>query len=133
MLDTLDERLQNCVLLIDELHMYNDSYDFLSKSSKKMTILATQLRKRNVIFIYTVQYIEMITKRVRSQTDWVIEAINRKKSPIQIKGDEEWTSFIKYSTFTSFSDEIDTPFRVSIFNGKPYWKYYDTNEIVTGK
>lgn len=132
MLTELDERLQNCILLIDELLMYADSYDFLSKNSKKMTILATQLRKRNVIFIYTTQYIEYLPKRIRSQTDFVVTALNRSKTNIQTKN-VEWTSLIQVCRFISFNDTKLEPFLTVLFNGKPYWKNYDTNEIVTGK
>lgn len=132
MLENMDARLENCILLLDELLMYADSYDFLSKNSKKMTILATQLRKRNVIWLYTTQYIEYLPKRIRSQTDFVVTATNRNKTSVVTKG-IEWTSLIQVCRFISFNDTRLDPFTTILFNGKPYWKNYDTNEIVTGK
>lgn len=138
MIKTLPPELNNCIMLIDEIHMWGgDSYKFLSKQSEELTLLFTQLRKRKITLIYTVQhYTGMIAVRLRKNTDMLFhctEASNLTASmlPYNKKGETLVTSGVEVHFIDEFTGEPLEAIHVFLFDGKPFWKYYDTDEIVT--
>jgi len=76
---TLPDKLSNAVVLMDELHMGADSYDFMKKSSRAFNTFATQLRKRKVNWYFTTQIFTQVARRIRLQTDFMITMENTKK------------------------------------------------------
>lgn len=74
--DTLREFpdwLANGIVIMDEMQMGADSYSFLSKAVRDITAMATQIRKRDLTFVYITQDIANVAKRLRKQTDFVFE------------------------------------------------------------
>ena len=47
----------NSIILMDEIHLYLDSRDFMSKNNRKIQTFFSQLRKRNILLLGTSQYI----------------------------------------------------------------------------
>ena len=68
----LPEELNGAVLLMDEVQMIADAYEFMSNQSKAITTLATQLRKRGIDLYIATQRLNFIPKRLRQLTDIII-------------------------------------------------------------
>lgn len=111
----LPEELQNATLGFDELGIGADSREFFSKTNKKLAKLITQIRKRNCILFYTVQRLNLIDKRLRQQTDYffLIE-----KTRI--------TGHFLIHVMDYGGDIVNK----MVFDGRPYFDLYDTNEII---
>lgn len=113
------ETLHNCWLLIDEAHVGIDSYDFLSKSTQKVTQFVTQIRKRQITMLITTQRFGTIAKRFRQQVDYIVWC-NR-------------TSMKGVSKYTMYDYENKTENTVlweKVLDLRGYFKYYNTNELV---
>jgi hypothetical protein len=113
----LPDELTNAVILMDELHMGVDSYDFMKSSSKAFYTFATQLRKRKVAWYYTTQIFTQVAKRIRNQTDYLITMENTKKEHI-----------FKANVYDrkNFNDLINH----FTFDGSDYFDEYDTDEVI---
>lgn len=107
----------NSIMLLDEIHIYLDSLDFMKKNNRKLQIFFSQLRKRNILLLATTQYIMNVDIRIRRQCMNVFEM-----------------SKIKDSIFKVVTHEIDGYYTNEIsdylVNLADYYKYYDTNEII---
>lgn len=139
MIKTLPDELNNSILLIDEIHIWGaDSYKFLSTQAEFLTLLFTQLRKRNILLIYTTQSFQgQINKRLRKNTDMIfhctsIEYLNHPLLPKNKRGEILVTSAVEVHFVDEFTgDEYEQSVSTFLFDGKPYWKNYDTYEVVT--
>ena len=119
-LDKLDEDknfFNNSIMLLDEIHIYFDSLDFMKKNSRKMHIFFSQLRKRNILLLATTQYIMNVDIRIRRQCKNVFEM-----------------SHIHKDLFSVTTHKIDGYFtkEISRYNVllNDYYDEYDTNEII---
>lgn len=116
----LPDELTNAVVLMDELHVGADSYDFMKSSSKAFYMFATQLRKRKVNWYYTTQIFTQVAKRIRMQTDYLITLENTKKE-----------SLFKATVYDRRKQqEINEPVQQFLFDGEIYFKEYDTDEVI---
>jgi len=71
---TLPDWLANKIVLMDEIQVGADSYEFLNKRVKKLTTdFVTQLRKRKIQLFYTTQVFTQTAKRMRMQTNFIME------------------------------------------------------------
>jgi hypothetical protein len=116
---TLPDKLSNAVVLMDELHMGADSYDFMKKSSRAFNTFATQLRKRKVNWYFTTQIFTQVARRIRLQTDFMITMENTKKENI-----------FKCTIYDRRGSEPREPINSFNFNGAPYFDKYDTDEVI---
>lgn len=118
--------IANSVIGLDELGVGADSYDFFMEGPRKITQFISQIRKRRCVVYYTDQRWNKIHKRLRDQTDGFI-IMSDLDSP------HPSTDFDCSGLFRSeFYDEDLEFIDMKLFEGKPYWKYYDTNEIIWG-
>lgn len=124
MLRDLPECLNDSVILLDEIQVWADAYKFFSKSSMSLSKLVTQLRKRNIILIFTTQFMKQTIVRVRDQVDYIV--VMQYYNDNNIKG-------ISHATVL---DGIALPpndfIGEFIFDGRNYFNMYNTNEIVHG-
>jgi hypothetical protein len=124
MLVDLPEDMCNGIILMDEIQMGSDAYEFLSKKSKAITMLATQLRKRNLTLYMTTQRFELIAKRLRILTDFIYAL-----SPFYDKG-----HLIKGVAYVEQYDRADPfndiPVRKFVFDGRQWFGHYDTKEVI---
>jgi hypothetical protein len=118
-LGTLPSRVHDCVVLMDELHMGADAYDFLAKRTKGITKLITQLRKRRVTFIYTTQYQEQLAKRLRAQTDYLIM--------MRPEGKGVFAAYVR-DPHLPYEEQIINVIRRDL---TPVFDLYDTNQIIS--
>lgn len=119
-LDMLEENpnyFNNSIMLLDEIHLYLDSLDFMRKNNRKMQTFFSQLRKRNILLLATTQYIMNVDIRIRRQCLNVFEM-----------------EHIHKDLFKCTTSQIDGYFtkEISQYNLllSDYYQYYDTNELV---
>lgn len=119
-LDKLDEDINyfdNSIMLLDEIHIYLDSLDFMKKNNRRLHTFFSQLRKRNILLLGTTQYIMNVDIRIRRQCKYVFSMEN-----------------VKDSIFKVITNEIDGYYTVEksdyLINLKDYYNYYNTNEII---
>ena len=108
----------NALLVIDEIHLFIDSRNSMSKKNKIISYFITQSRKRNLVLIYTTQQSHQIDKRLRSNTDYFIKCDNLstgKKEDVFIR----WTI-----------NDMEQHARTYIFKADPYFKLYDTHQMI---
>lgn len=107
----------NSIMLLDEMHVYFDSLDFMQKNNRKMQRFFSQLRKRNILLLGTTQYLMNLDVRIRRQCMNVFEMNHIFKSLFEV------TTF---EIDGYFSKEVS---RYNIDLGV-YFNKYDTNEII---
>lgn len=111
-----NDYLNNTIILLDEIHIYFDAYDFLKQENRVISAFASQLRKRNTLLLATTQYILNVSIRLRKQVKFVFDICKSGKiyecSVDQIDG--------------YFTDHVKT-IKLDL---QDYYKYYDTNEII---
>lgn len=112
------EYLHDAVILIDEAHIGTDAYAFFTQRVKDITKFATQTRKRRLIFIYATQVFTQTAKRLRDLTTYIIYC-----ETTTIKN-------VFKLTVTNRSIENEGYIRTLYLHGEPFFKYYDTDEII---
>jgi len=108
------------VVLLDEIQIGADSYEIFKPSTKQITKFATQLRKRRITLFYATQDFKMAAKRLRGQTDYII-----KFERTSIDG------VANLQVFDMGLPILDQCIKTFIFDGRPYFDHYDTDEIIT--
>ena len=73
MLDNDSHALDNSIVLLDEIHIYLDSLDFMRSNNRRLQKFFSQLRKRNILLFATTQYIMNVDVRIRRQCMNVFE------------------------------------------------------------
>ena len=63
--------LRDGIIIMDEMHVGADSYAFLRNDVQQITNFITQIRKRNLSFVYITQNFTTIVKRLRQQTNYM--------------------------------------------------------------
>lgn len=116
----LPETLYDAVILLDEIQIGADSYEIFKKSNKMITTFATQLRKRKIIMYYSTQVFTQTTKRLREQTNYIIQVENTNQ-----------TGIAKISIFNREKFLDEQHLKTFIFDGRPYFNNYNTDEVVT--
>lgn len=119
-LDKLDEDpnyFNNSIMILDEIHLYFDSLDFMKKNSRKMQTFFSQLRKRKILLLGTAQYLMNVDIRIRRQCKNVFEMEHIYKDLFHVT---------THAIDGYFTEEI------SSYNLRldDYYKYYDTDEII---
>jgi len=107
----------NSIMLLDEIHIYFDSRDFMKQNNRIIQNFFSQLRKRNILLLATTQYILHLDIRIRRQALAVFQMTNLKDGIFRVEVyeiDGYYTNFI----------------RSELVNLKDYFKYYDTNELI---
>lgn len=119
-LASLPDKLNNAVVFLDEIQVGADAYEVFKRSNKMITVFATQLRKRKITLFYSTQVFSMVTKRMRLQTNYIIEFEPQKQIGL-VKG-----RIFEYNT-SNFQEYIKT----IELDLKGYFNSYDTNEVIT--
>lgn len=120
-LDMLDDDtncLNGAIILLDEIHLYFDSLDFMKRDTRPMQIFFSQLRKRNILLYATTQYLMNVDIRIRRQCFNIFEM-----------------EHIYKDLFEVTTHEIDGYYAREISKYKlylsEYYKMYNTNEVIT--
>lgn len=113
---SMSEDFIHSVMCLDEIHVFIDSRASMRSVNKQVSYFITQSRKRNLVFMYTTQKFGQVDKRLRQNTDYLIEC---KKL---MKGEQV---FIR----CNMVDSYDKKRKFSI-HANPIFKLYDTHEVV---
>ena len=107
----------NSIMLLDEIHIYFDSLDFMRKNNRDMQKFFSQLRKRNILLLATTQFIYNLDVRIRRQCMNVFDMTHIHKELFEVS-----------------VREIDGYFEVEIGREKydlsEYYNKYDTTELI---
>lgn len=108
----------NTIIVWDEMHVDIDARNFKSRDQMLLTHFFNQLRKRGNHLLFTTQRDRQIDIRIRLQVDKRWEMRHPPGS----------NSFY----FTKFDTQSDIPkvLKRGRFKGRPFFKYYDTYELV---
>ena len=107
----------NSIMLLDEIHIYFDSRDFMRQNNRIIQNFFSQLRKRNILLLATTQYILHLDVRIRRQALAVFQMTNLKDGIFRVdvhEIDGYFTRFVK----------------TELVNLNDYFKFYDTNELI---
>lgn len=128
------KQIEGCMMALDEGGVGMDSYRFFDADTKAITDFAVQIRKIGVDIIYTVQRIMLIAARFRRQTDLFIAMRDldkgnmRKPDGSRVKNHKEVCQG-KFET-GAINDIGEWVSRPRVFNGKSYFQYYNTDEMI---
>lgn len=111
------EQFQDCVVVIDEAHVFLDSRRSISGRNVIISYFLTQTRKRNVKLFITTQHFGQVEKRLRQNVDVLIECTSFKTKEGLIIVRNKWVSHSKT--------------KQEQFVGNDYFNLYDTSEIVS--
>lgn len=111
-----NDYLNNNIIMLDELHTYFDAYDFIKQDNRIMSSFMSQLRKRNTLVLATTQYFKAIDNRIRKQTKYIFD-IRQEKG-----------KFI--ADLSAIDGYYFKPIKKLELYLQPYFKYYDTHEII---
>ena len=114
----LPNYLRNSLVIIDEIHIWADAYEFMGKSAKALATFGTQLRKRKVDFFFTTQIFTQVPKRLRDQTNYLI--LMKKTKDEGIARAVVMDRFARNRVVNAF-----------LFDGRPFYEKYDTDEVIT--
>ena len=113
------EYLKDGLVLLDEGHIGADAYAFFNSRVKNISKFATQTRKKRLTVFYSTQVLTTVAKRLRTMTNYICEC-----NKTEIKGVTDIyiydRSLLKNSGFV----------KNIIIDGRPFFGYYDTNEII---
>ena len=112
--------LHDGIIIMDEMQVGADAYNFLSSSVKNLTEFITQIRKRNVTFIYITQIFTQVTKRLRLQTNYYIEVHRISKD---LDGVAHYEVFDLMNGYKKVNENV--------FDGRPYFPFYNTKQIIS--
>lgn len=112
----LPDELRDAVVLIDEVQEAADNREWFKGSNKSMATFAKQLRKRNVIMFATTQIVKEVDIRLRRQIDNIVFS-----TPIH-----DGKFYIEVYEYKGNQTKV----KEFIFDGKPYFDMYKTDEII---
>lgn len=141
-LASLPASLTGSVVGMDEMAKGADSYDFFSHQSRHLTTLVAESRKRQAIMYFNVQRFGMIAKRLRDQVNgFILMEDGDKDTPhcicstvkLNLRGCTCGRNGYKCAR-AFFMSSVDDSFRVikreEPFDGRPWGKYFNTNEVI---
>lgn len=67
-----DFKFSDCVIAIDEIQIIFDSSRYMAKENKNFSNFVQQIRKRNIILLYSTQFIKRTDVRIRENTDIIV-------------------------------------------------------------
>ena len=105
--------LNDAILCLDELHTTMDSRAF--KDNLTMTYFVTQIRKRGLLTLYTTQKFGQVDKRVRDQTDILIECAKTKEGR-------------QFTFMDLYTNRVGKRFRLTEMD--QFFSLYNTREVV---
>lgn len=121
-----DSSIKNCVLVIDEIQVIFDSRRSGSKANKNFSNFIQQIRKRNIILLYTTQYAGTTDLRIRQHTDIIVRPRYNKNFEI---------CDVVYFDITASEDAFmldSMPFNKRVvFDARTIFDLYDTKKAIT--
>lgn len=115
------EWVHDCVILLDEGHVGANIYDVFEERIHDFAEFITQIRKRKVFMFWSSQIFDRVAKPLRLYTKYVFQM-----EPTMFDG-------VSYVTLVDIHNQAQVIYSRQIFDGRPFWGYFDTNEIIHRK
>jgi len=117
-LRTFPDDVHDGVLLMDEGQVDADAYNFWKKGVQDMTHFITQLRKRNLILLYTAPRFSKVVKSLRDYTNYEVRVYSKEEGVV-----------------TALTYKREEGFPPVLINDKTYilraiYPLYDTKQII---
>ncbi len=113
--------VRDCVILLDEGHVGANIYDVFEERIHDFAEFITQIRKRRVFLFWSSQIFDRVAKPLRLYTKYVFQM---EASPYD---------GISLVTLMDYHNHGQIIYAHQIFDGRPYWGYFDTTEIIHRK
>lgn len=130
---TFDDALNNSWVFIDEIDQWYDRQDWAAITQKLMNKAITQIRKKKMNMMATLQDLDWLNSRGQFQADIHVKCREAAFSPWGRRlgldlGEASFTSWMDLSgVMTGYQyKETGRDFR-NTFWGKRFWNYYNTN------
>lgn len=124
-----DSGLIDAAIGIDEIHVWLDSRMHGTKRNRVASYMLTQTRKRSVDVMYTTQFLHQVEKRVRDNTDVVVECRNRNRERDMGKPLSEQNPDIVLTIIDKGREKVFQR-RIPTIRAKRIAQMYDTNQVV---
>ena len=118
-------KLQNKVILIDEMPVIMDSRRSQKKSNLILSYFFNQTRKRGVLLYYTSQGWKLVDIRLRNRTNYLVVCTN----PYKLGKSSNPDLFI-VEIYKVIGGEIEQQIITFSYYGKPFYNLYDTYEVI---
>lgn len=115
------EWVHDCVILLDEGHVGANIYDVFEERIHDFAEFITQIRKRKVFIFFTTQFFDRVAKPLRIYTKYIFLM-----EPTVYEG-------VSYVSLLDKNYPEKPIYSQKVFDGRPYWGYYDTTEIIHRK
>lgn len=118
-----NDKVKDCVLLIDEIQLLIDSRRSMKKESINFTYFIQQIRKKGIVLLCTTQFTRTVDVRLREHVDVVVRPRIYHKYPVVE---------VDYIDLTA-EEELGLPeIRTIVYNPERLFNMYDTNEVLQG-
>jgi len=114
--------LQDCILVLDELHIFMDSRTSMSKRNRVLSYFALQTRKVSVDLYYTTQYLIQVDIRIRNLTSILVECYT---STSPLTNEMLTLNVIRKKKISGVTT------KKHIFKTRFVYSLYDTNEVIS--
>jgi cytidylate kinase len=118
-----DQQMDNIVILLDEAQIFIDSRGSMQKRNQIIGYFITQTRKRNCWLFFTTQQYHQVDKRLRANTNAFAECSFKE---VHLNDKIVYLCLNKFQIIKQ--NKIIT--KPIIFNAEPYFKYYDTRQVI---
>lgn len=131
----------NTIFLIDEAHIYFDSYQ-KGKRAMIFSYFLNQSSKNDIDVYLSTQFARQIFIRIRMNTEIVVECNSKvvlwkdkNSKPIILenyrkKPNDYHTEVYVYNKYIKFSDSGVDKFSRRMYNGNKYFSLYDTKQVI---
>lgn len=119
--------LKNVSIAIDEITVFVDCRNSASKMNQLISYFILQTRKRNVTLYFTTQDFNMTDLRLIRHTDIMVLCV---KPIAWCKRNKKEIGLYRKYTILDFRHGRDVKRKQFIMYIKPWFNYYDTNEII---
>lgn len=114
-----NQKIRDCVLLIDEIQTIIDSRRSMSKSNLNLSYFIQQIRKRGIVLLCTTQFTRTTDVRLREHVDIVVKPKIYPKYPVVE---------VEYFDVTAEEEQGMPEVRTIIYNPERVFKLYNTEE-----
>ena len=110
-------QLNDSIIILDEIHIYLDSRDFMKQNNRELQSIFSQLRKRNILILATTQYLLNVDVRIRRQIKNIFELSHISGNVFNIKVYDIDGYYSRYLHENNLDLSLG-------------YKYYDTFEVI---
>lgn len=121
-----DDKIINCVLVLDEIQVYFNSRDSQTKENKNFQYFIQQIRKRNIILLCTTQKQRRVDVTIREHVDIICKPrIIEKYGVVECKYYDE-----TMKEDILFEDESELPLIDIVYTASDIYGLFDTTTII---